>query len=1042
MSTKKPQPAYLTNPQAFDMTAADEIFARASTPVVKQEQAKGTNPLLRAAQDTGLSLLSGAMSVPEFAVGLANIPTGGWVGQRLERMGFRPAEARKIIEDLYTPEQREANKKVQEADGFFGVAGEAIRNPSVIYHEGVKAVPAMLGGQLIGRALLGMAPKMSGAVASALGEGTVMTGQQAEQIRQQTEDGLLTAKQSGLALATGTLGGLTSALGNKLAGRWGLVDPDQVGVRMGVKAGAAIADESKPPMGLARRTLGGALAEGVVEEAPQSAIEQAAQNLALDRPVEEGVGGAVALGMLTGGAMGGGVAALSPGNQLREMKLPEVGPTTRALNAGVESAATKADAAAPVVAPNAVAAPATQLTGPQILARAEQRVRDAGLAQASTTTPTVGVDRGQQIMAEALRRTEAIRAAGANQSGGAAPTDWATSPGAASTREAPPGSIEFTQELPPDTSGMTLADGPMPRKPRGTPSQELQDAVWAARNLTLQPTDAEIEARTARVGGKPAEVLTPLSPANTPLLGMSDRRAPQPQIGIDRSVTGRMRAGEQGIQPEERWQQISDEQRAADEQQRRTTLGRQAPQASPRQESPGTPGLSRVAEGLRADAGNQPDTSKIYKSLSIATRQARLAGPNYKTAPAPDGAGYTIQAIKAATLGGNPLARPVLPAVETKGAEAVRKAAGDVVLRLPAPALLEVAKSADGKLDAGRIANIDAVVTSGRQLSGIPSVGLGADGGVAVDDGRHRILYAATRGMDLDVRVPAQDAEAVKALVYAAPAAPQEGVAKPEAVTSQGAVVEAPAPTPAAAPATPSKAVYRNPTTGDTWSGRGLKPKWVMEALASGVSLDDLRVDAGATAAPTEKPIAAPQQAEKPNTPIPAPDTSAVDWAGLGKADREAVISKAGWAAPGGGLKPQARDWVGRQWKDIGLKARAKLSPALREHVETKAAAPKAQAEETKAPRGTETPAPVVRPGDSSGEQSAAPAEVNVPRYSLPELSVFDEWAGSKSVGYIPTDRQKTLLDAVARAKEGGKFALPDIVSAVASDIKVSEQDM
>ena len=184
MSTKKPQPAYLTNPQAFDMTAADEIFARASTPVVKQEQAKGTNPLLRAAQDTGLSLLSGAMSVPEFAVGLANIPTGGWVGQRLERMGFRPAEARKIIEDLYTPEQREANKKVQEADGFFGVAGEAIRNPSVIYHEGVKAVPAMLGGQLIGRALLGMAPKMSGAVASALGEGTVMTGQQAEQIRQ------------------------------------------------------------------------------------------------------------------------------------------------------------------------------------------------------------------------------------------------------------------------------------------------------------------------------------------------------------------------------------------------------------------------------------------------------------------------------------------------------------------------------------------------------------------------------------------------------------------------------------------------------------------------------------------------------------------------------------------------------------------------------------------------------------------------------------------------------------------------------------------
>jgi DNA-binding protein H-NS len=34
-------------------------------------------------------------------------------------------------------------------------------------------------------------------------------------------------------------------------------------------------------------------------------------------------------------------------------------------------------------------------------------------------------------------------------------------------------------------------------------------------------------------------------------------------------------------------------------------------------------------------------------------------------------------------------------------------------------------------------------------------------------------------------------------------------------------------------------AKYRNPATGDTWSGRGLKPKWLTAALAAGKSVSD-----------------------------------------------------------------------------------------------------------------------------------------------------------------------------------------------------------
>jgi DNA-binding protein H-NS len=37
-------------------------------------------------------------------------------------------------------------------------------------------------------------------------------------------------------------------------------------------------------------------------------------------------------------------------------------------------------------------------------------------------------------------------------------------------------------------------------------------------------------------------------------------------------------------------------------------------------------------------------------------------------------------------------------------------------------------------------------------------------------------------------------------------------------------------------------AKYRNPATGDTWSGRGLKPKWLAAALAEGKSLADFTI--------------------------------------------------------------------------------------------------------------------------------------------------------------------------------------------------------
>jgi DNA-binding protein H-NS len=37
-------------------------------------------------------------------------------------------------------------------------------------------------------------------------------------------------------------------------------------------------------------------------------------------------------------------------------------------------------------------------------------------------------------------------------------------------------------------------------------------------------------------------------------------------------------------------------------------------------------------------------------------------------------------------------------------------------------------------------------------------------------------------------------------------------------------------------------AKFRHPSTGETWSGRGLQPNWLKAALAGGASLDDFKV--------------------------------------------------------------------------------------------------------------------------------------------------------------------------------------------------------
>lgn len=283
--------------------------------------------------DLASVVAKGVMAVPQAAVGLADIATGGRAGKALEDAGVRFKEANQIADSWKSDALKAQQKEFQDAEGIGGKAVAALSNPGLIASTVAESIPSMfLGGALAKGA--GMAiPALAGrAGLAAAGEGAVMAGSQAENIRQQTADGLLTPGQSALAAVTGVAGGAIGALGARAGKALGVGDIDSM-IANGAAQGA------REGVGLAGRVGRGALAEGALEELPQSLTETAFGNIALDKPVTEGMDEAAVLGTLSGGLMGGVAGGLSrPAKPSQQMGIdPDAGPLSRAAASAVDS---------------------------------------------------------------------------------------------------------------------------------------------------------------------------------------------------------------------------------------------------------------------------------------------------------------------------------------------------------------------------------------------------------------------------------------------------------------------------------------------------------------------------------------------------------------------------------------------------------------------------------------------------------------------------------------------------------------------------------
>ena len=257
----------------------------------------GTRSALAAAGDVGTALLKGAVGLPAAVVGLADIPTGGRVGKALEEVGYRPGDAKAIIDDWYSNEQKAANAAVQKADGFVDTTVAALQNPSSIAGAAIESLPQMLGGAGVARGLLKVAPKVAPWLAGAAGEGVLAAGAAADEARSKSADGLLTGKQALAAVGAGAGTAAFGAAGGKLAQRFGLGDVDTM-------LAAGTSKLSKAPPGFIKQVIGSGISEGVFEELPQSIQEKMWENWGNGKPLGEGVGNAAAMGLLTGAAMG------------------------------------------------------------------------------------------------------------------------------------------------------------------------------------------------------------------------------------------------------------------------------------------------------------------------------------------------------------------------------------------------------------------------------------------------------------------------------------------------------------------------------------------------------------------------------------------------------------------------------------------------------------------------------------------------------------------------------------------------------------------
>ena len=298
----------IQKPEQPEQSLADQYNSPRSRPIPELTQGKGPEHYFSpgpqpertaagTAKDTAITAVKGSISIGEAIQGLIDIPTGGRFGYLTEKLGYKPKEAKEILDSFYSEAQKYANKEVDNAQGFTGTIEKMFQYPSTIAHTTLESLPMMGAGGVIGRGVMAVAPKVAPYVAGAIGEGIISGGSSAEQIRQQSKTGLITPKQSAMSLASGIGTGIFATVGGRLSNKLGFADIDTM---------LATGKFSNAASSIPKAIVSGGITEGLFEELPQSIQETIWMNAAQNKPLMEGVPASAAQGLVVGGVTGAG----------------------------------------------------------------------------------------------------------------------------------------------------------------------------------------------------------------------------------------------------------------------------------------------------------------------------------------------------------------------------------------------------------------------------------------------------------------------------------------------------------------------------------------------------------------------------------------------------------------------------------------------------------------------------------------------------------------------------------------------------------------
>jgi hypothetical protein len=309
------------------------------------------------AGDLATSVKRGILDLPGVVTGLADLPfalaagirpvstAAEWVG---EKTGFRPGKWADEAKQEYSPGYQQAQQEIDQAwddpnTSAMDVAKAYVRNPAYVANAVVESLPSTLAGGFAGRAIMGagavaqavpavvgaegaasrIVPQMVGylerklgektaaAVASGAGEGLVQAGSAMNEATGEDQ-----RKNAVAALGSGLVDAIIGAGAGSVAQKLGF---ETIETAMAKGFNRMIADEVDTAAKLGQRVVakgtrmaGGAAAEGILQELPQSAQEQVWANYAAGKDLWDGVPRSAVEGALAGMVMGAGANVATP----------------------------------------------------------------------------------------------------------------------------------------------------------------------------------------------------------------------------------------------------------------------------------------------------------------------------------------------------------------------------------------------------------------------------------------------------------------------------------------------------------------------------------------------------------------------------------------------------------------------------------------------------------------------------------------------------------------------------------------------------------